>query len=219
MREIIIIFFLTIMTISVVGQPKSPTGKKGVNPIALIKTAVIKQIKSELALPKYYKTEKLTVRARERRYFTEYVGIGEVPLWDTVQIGKYLLLSQDAEYDDLESGMLYEIDSRNISYESVLPLVEVVLFDSNLLLKKFFYLLNPEAKSQTELVRNKELKDIVKIYNGVNIVKRRSDQFYDVEIYYWAMSKGGTVRLYHEIGLASIDKNGKVSYIGDLGGE
>jgi hypothetical protein len=186
---------------------QGPAKPKPISESQLVKNGIINQTKEECALPKYYKTEKLslTLLSKAAPYFIE-VGVSKVILPDSINPPKYIFLKNGQKHPRLITGIAYPIDSVYYERSSVgwNSIFSYRIADSITILEYIIKYDNPEFidENSTKL----------EVFRSKKKVKEMSSSYYSVDYYYWAMSKGGTVRLYHETGIAAIDKKGKVIY-------
>ncbi len=182
----------------------------------LVRTEVIKQTKGLCALPKYYKTEKVDVYLISKpRPYTYDAGVSKVSYSDTIGKAKYIIFkyTDDDVYADffykkgIVSQTMYRVDSIYYKVSENGIYFETSFFDIDSINKSFNYYTYRDSTTFDDKI------EYFKLYAKKKTIKDVTDAKYLTEIYYWAMSKGGTVRLYHDIGYAYVDKNGKVIYI------
>lgn len=171
----------------------SSFAQKGVNPITLIKNHVIKETKNTLELPKYFKLEKIDVTLTRKSETIAYqIGVNEVFISDSNFKPKYLV-SEDDDYTDFKKSIVYKIDSLKKVSEGY----TFYLHDKKKEVLEFYY---------TSMDVN------IRCYKSVKTEKITMDSYYDTKIIYWAMSNGGTLRLYKDLGFVSMDKKNKIEY-------
>lgn len=202
------IFILCIYFLPVIGFSQNKPAPKPISESQKIKNVIIKETKDNCALPKYYKTEQIKVNLVSKAGpIIIDVGFDKVLLPDTLNIAKFLFLSEDADDDKIKAGIGYPI--KQITYEETQLgwncIIEYIGPDLISELESIFVYKNKNDGTENtrfELFKSKIRKDTKKI----------SESLYSVDYYYWAMSNGGNVRLYHKTGYASIDKKGIISY-------
>jgi hypothetical protein len=187
---------------------QKPTANKLPDRKQLIKNELIKKTREDCALPKYYKTEKVNVKLVEKSkpIIYEY-GIGLVNIKDSARFAKFLFLKDGESHLNYENrhgypidSIWWDIDSKGTNYS-----VMFTDIDSFPRILEFTFFNDPE-------------KIDLRYNNDFEFYKRRkkekigmTDEVYFVEIYYWAMSKGGTVRLYKDEGYAYVNTKGKIT--------
>jgi hypothetical protein len=163
-----------------------------------IRNKVINETKSSLALPKYFKLEKVSVTLNEKSKINTYeVGDKEIKLED--------LFNKDLKPNPISNVKyfnLLESDEYNERTEKFHKIDSIVKDDTGY----FFYYNEGEA-----IYLTKDDSEI-QLYSSSKKIKYTSNSWYTTEIYYWAMSNGGSLRLYHDEGLVGVNKNGKISY-------
>ena len=168
--------------------------QKPVDQKELVKSYVIKQTMASLEFPKYYKTEKTTIFLTQD---TIQVGVNKANPCDLKNVPKYLTIDEDIIEDNLEKFKAYKIDS-------ILPVVI-----SNKVIDSTVIIYHKDADNQNQLFYYQPNDSIHKFFKSY---KNSFVKFYKVSIWYWAMSKSGTVRLYNDKGNAFIDNKNRINY-------
>lgn len=203
-----VFLFLLILIPYLLLAQKPANKNQTIDKKQLIKNALIKNKRDECALPKYYKTElvNVTLISKAKPIYQDR-GIGLVNIKDSAFAAKYLFLKGYESHSSFENHVGYTIDTIQSKIEDAGISYEVLynFSDSFPQLLEFTIFNDPE---KIDLRHNNHFE----FYRGKKKVKAgmTKDEYF-VEIYYWAMSKGGTVRLYHEEGYAYYDSKGKIS--------
>lgn len=174
-------------------QTKKPATAKPSQPTELqrVRSKVIAETKGMLELPKYFKLEKVTVElALKAQYVTDDIGIEINNPKDSMQNCKYFILAEFSMCD-LVTKKAYKVDSIQVINGSYF-----VYYNGNELPCMF-----------------SENSYNISFYKSYRKEKRWVNSYYDTKIIYWAMSKGGQVRLYTDLGIAEVEKSGKITYV------
>ncbi len=190
MNKLIISIFILIASIQSFAQTKVDEKTK-------VKNYVINQSKNGLEFPKYYKTEKITLELTFKGKSVniayganiDKVEIHEKPKYFNVKVENLLGIG-------LQKDKLYKINK--LVYDTQYAYYTIFYKKSNNLNDSFIY----EGSSDIDLFTKQSFITYL-------------DTEYKVNIWYWAMSKGGTVRLYNDLGTAYVNNKGSVSYIVD----
>jgi len=201
------LFLLMLFPYLLVAQKPIPK-KQTIDKKQLIKNALIKNKRDECALPKYYKTElvNVTLISKAKPIYQDR-GINLVNIKDSAFAARYLFLKELESYSYFENYVGYSIDTIQTKVEDTGINYEVLFnfSDSFPRILEFTIFNDPE---KIDLRYNNHFE----FYRGKKRIKAgMTMDEYLVEIYYWAMSKGGTVRLYHEEGYAYYDSKGKIT--------
>ncbi len=190
MNKLTISIFILIASIHSFAQTKVDEKTK-------VKNYIINQSKNGLEFPKYYKTEKITLELifKGKPVNIDYgakidkVEINEQPKYFEVKVDDYIGIG-------VQKNKLYKINK--LVYDTQYAYYTIFYKKSNTLNDSFTY----EGGSDIEL------------FTKQSFIKYL-DTEYNVNIWYWAMSKGGTIRLYHDVGTAYVNNKGSVSYTVD----
>ena len=173
--------------------PKVATSKSAQpTQLQLVKNLVVLKSKNNLELPKYFKLEKITAEISKKGGGYESVSIGVNPIdpMDTFYKKKVLIIEIEDEYS-LGTYKSYSIDSVNKVHDTY-----------------FFYL-----KGELEAYTFPSNSVNFGVYEKAIQEKIYNNRIYTTKIIYWAMSKGGQLRLYTDYGLVSINEKGKMTYV------
>ncbi len=192
MKLLPICIFL-LVSFNTIGQaPKKPSINQ------LVKNKVISATRNSLALPKYFKFEKVTATLDEKsKINTIETGENEIPIDEIFNSPNNPNLVFKAKYIDY-----IEVDENDEKIQRFYKLDSIVKDEAGY----FLYHNDGEAVYLTE--NTSDLKLFSKSKKSIY----KTSTWYTTEIYYWAMSNGGTIRLYHDEGLVGIDSKGKLSY-------
>lgn len=189
MKKPIILLYLFFLTPIIFGQkPKAPTEKE------LVRQHVINKTRSSLELPKYFKLEKIIIELTDKPELkTLDIGVNEVYLNDTTQRAKYMIADETFIHGELNWFEAYKIDT---FYE----------------VPYYKYKIQYQKNGFQEVMDYSASYDGLKFYTKIKKHSYKTSAYYSTRIIYWAMSNGGTVRLYSDNGIAAVDSKKKITY-------
>lgn len=186
-----LLLFLLILTFQI-GSTQNP---KLLSEKDKVRNYVIKETKGVLELPKYFKLEKVTIDLIEpHKKIVQDVGVEEVFFTDSTKKAKYMVASENFMYGSMDWNKFYKIDS--ISYHN-----------ENITYSIYF-----KNNGANDVFEYKPTYDGVSFYKQKKVVTFTRESKYYTKIIFWAMSKGGELRLYTDIGVCTVDSKGVINY-------
>jgi hypothetical protein len=157
-----------------------------------VKNYVTNQIKNSLEFPKHFKTEKITV---------ELISKGKpanIPFGSSKDI---VAIDKTPKYFKIKVDTLLGIGFQKNKLNEIFKLAHDSEYNYyTIFYKKFDNVLDSFIYEGSN--------DIV-LFSKKSVIKYL-DSEYSVNIWYWAMSKGGKINLYNDKGTAYVDKKGVV---------
>jgi hypothetical protein len=154
-----------------------------------VRNYVINQIKNSLEFPKYYKTEKINIDLTFKGKPTNIAYCSAENKVGIDEKPKYFT------NNCIEKEKIYKIEK--LECDTEYKSFTVFYKKNNFVIDSFVY---------------DEPNTDIEFFTKQTFIKYL-DSEYEIKIWYWAMSRGGTIRLYNDSGTAYVDKKGTVIFI------